>query len=155
MIFENTVKPQESKIKLGQDTLEIVQEYKYLGHIIRRQLCDVSDIKHRLNSFYSKCNAVFRNFRNVSIETFMFLFNSYCKPDYGLALWNIPSVLNRHIFKTFEIAFNNAIKKILGAPLYSSSHISAEICNVLLLSHHLSLVQAKFLKRIWPLRLLA
>ena len=68
-------------------------------------------------------------------------------PEYGLALWNIPSVMSRHIFRTFDVAFNNAIKKILGAPSYASSHISANICNVLLLEHHLSLVQVRFLKR--------
>ena len=149
MIFTRSRNICETEIRLGEDVLEVVETYRYLGHIIERQLLDIDDIKHQLNGFYAKFNSIFRNFKDVSIETFLFLFNSYCLPEYGLPLWNVSYILNKHIFKTFETAFSNSLKKILGAPTYASSHMSAEACNVLLFNHHLSLVQVRYVKRIF------
>ena len=97
-------------------------------------LNDEGDVRFRLNNFYSKFNSLFRNFSKVSIETFIYLFNSYCLPQYGLGLWNPGSILNKQIFKTFNIAYNSALKKIVGAPTYSSSHVTAEILKQLLLN---------------------
>ena len=135
-------------LKVGNDDIEVVNDYRYLGHILNFNLNDEADIKLRLNDFYGKFNSVFRNFKYVSVETFMFLFQAYCLPDYGLSLWNAASILNKSIFKTMETAFSNSIKKILGVPLYASNHVSADICSQLLLKHHLLYVQVRYLKRI-------
>ena len=106
------------------------------------------DVKYQLNCFYAKFNSVFRNFKNVSIETFIYLFNSYCAPEYGLALWNIRDILIKHIFKTFLTGYSNSLKRILGVPKYASSHITADICSVLLLDHHLALIQLRYFRRV-------
>lgn len=37
---------------------------------------------------------------------------------------------------------------IVGAPIYSSSHITADLCSQLLLKHHVSFIQARYMKRI-------
>ena len=58
-------------------------------------------------------------------------------------------VFNKQIFKTFEIAFNNALKKILGAPRYSSSHLTAYFCNNLLLKHHVAVIQWRYFQRVF------
>ena len=79
---------------------------------------------------------------------FLFLFNAYCLPDYGLCLWNTNVILSRQIFWSFETAFSNALKKVVGAPIYASSHITAELCQQLLFRHHVSLIQARFFKRV-------
>ena len=150
MIFERSNSNDlDVELNLGNDKFEIVENYKYLGHCINRQLLDITDVKCRLNNFYGKFNSVFRNFKNVSIETFLFLFNSYCLPDYGLNLWNVQAVFNRQIFKTFEVGFSNALKRIVGAPVYSSSHVTADLCNQLLLQHHIAFIQARYLKRVF------
>ena len=78
----------------------------------------------------------------------MFIFNSYYCPEYGLALWNHASTFKSNIFKTFEIAYSNALKRMSGVPTYASSHITAERCQQLLLRHLTALIQARFLKRI-------
>ena len=137
----------DSEIILGNTTFEVVDSIKYLGNVISRDLNDTEDINFKLNNFYKNFNSVFRAFNNVSIDTFSFLFNSYCTPRYGTELW--PSnVFRKQIFKTFEIAYCNALKRILGLPKYSSNHWVAEICNVYLLRHHVAVMQALFLKRI-------
>ena len=91
---------------------------------------------------------MFRNFANVSLGTFIFLFNSFCLPDYGLSLWNSDVTFDKQIFKSFEVGFSNALKKIVGAPISSSSHVTADLCNQLLLRHHVAFLQARYVKRI-------
>ena len=149
MIFERPAKRDQRKdLQLGNDTLEVVENYKYLGHNVNSQLLDIPDVKQRLNDFNSKFNSVFRNFKNVSVQTFLFLFSSYCQPEYGLSLWNTDVIFSKQIFKCFETTFSNALKRILGVPVYSSSHIAAEMCNNLLLKHHIAYVQARYVKSV-------
>ena len=142
--YGNNVK----EITLGNDTLECVTEYKYLGHIIQRNLEDTKDVQSKLNQFYSKFNIVYRKFKNVSVNTLFFLFNSYCLPEYGLALWDITEISKKHVFKVFRTAFHNSMKKISGATFYHSSHDVATNYNQLLLEHYLALVQSRYIKRI-------
>ena len=149
MIFGKTVGSGDvSTVSLAGDTFEVVREYKYLGHFVNECLSEERDISFRLNNFYSKFNSLFRNFNKVSIETFMYLFNSYCVPDYGLGLWNPGNTFNKQIFKAFETAYSNALKKIIGVPVYSSSHITADLCGQLLFKHHVSFIQARYMKRV-------
>lgn len=78
----------------------------------------------------------------------MFLFNSYCKPSYGLALWNSKTLFSRCIFKSFNVAFNNNLKRMLGVPLYASNHVTAERCEQFLLKHHIALLQCNYYFRL-------
>ena len=135
-------------VNLGGDDLEIVNCYKHLGHFVENTLQDCSDIGYRLNKFYSSTNSVFRNFRNVNLESLIYLFNSYCLPVYGLCLWNYKDTFNRSVFKTFNVAYNNFLKRIVGAPKYASSHVTAEVCNQPLFKHHVALLQCKYYKRL-------
>ena len=149
MIFRKTVGNNPVReVRLKDDSFEVVSQYKYLGYVIQESLMDDADVKFRLNTFYSQFNSVFRNFNKVSIETFLFLFNAYCLPEYGLSLWNAKAICNRQIFRSFETAFSNSLKKVVGVPFYSSSHVTAEMCRQLLFKHHYALLQARFVKRV-------
>ena len=148
VIFENSrFGNQIAELRLGNDVLENVNNYRYLGHVIERNLNDAKDIEYRLNQFYARFNSTYRKFKKVSIETFMYLFNAYCLPDYGLALWN-SEFFNQNIFNVFEIAFHRALKKIVGAPNMSSNHDVAEYCNQLLFKHYVTFLQCRYFKRI-------
>ena len=138
----------DNTIKLGNDTLEIVKSYEYLGHSVSYNLKDDKDVEKRLNKFYGSFNGILRNFSLVDIRTFLFLFNAYCKPDYGLCLWNGRYTLNSSIFKAFELAYSKAFKRMTKSSLFASNHDVAEKCNQLLLKHHLALTQARYLKRL-------
>ena len=137
------------EIRLGDDTLQNVTKYKYLGHMIQRNLIDNEDIESRLRQFYMKFNTTFRNFKNVSVETFIHLFCSYCLPDYGLPLWNSLQILNKHIFNVFCVAYSNALKKILGVSRTYSSHDVADYCGLYLLKHYIAVIQSRYFKRIF------
>ena len=153
MIFEKSrFGSQINELILGEDTLENVEEYKYLGHIVQRNLKDDKDIDTRLKQFYSKFNTTYRKFNKVSIETFLFLFNSYCLPDYGLALWICMDVFNTKNFKVLEVAYHNALKKIVGVPIKHSNHDVAELCNQYIMKHYIVMLQARYFKRIMKSR---
>ena len=137
-----------TSVVLGDDDLEVVKSYKYLGHYIEGTLSDDKDIEHKLMKFYASTNSVLRNFKNVDVNTLLFLFSSYCKPFYGLTLWNSRSSFNRCIYKSLNVAYNNALKKILGVPLYASNHLTAVKCGHLLLKHQIALLQANYYFRL-------
>ena len=153
MIFETSRYGSDIReIRLMNDILECVSVYKYLGHLIERNLSDVRDAECRLNQFYAKFNTVFRKFKKVSLETLLYLFNSYCLPDYGLSLWNVNEVNGKHIFKVFRTAFHNAFKKMSGASTLHSSHDVMSSCNQLLFEHYLVFLISRYFKRIFSSR---
>ena len=52
MIVERpTKRNQRSELKLGNDNLGVIDNYKYLGHIVESQLVDYLVIKQRLQDF--------------------------------------------------------------------------------------------------------
>ena len=102
----------------------------------------------RLSSFYASTNSLLRNFKPVDTNTLLFLFNSYCKPIYGISLWNNKVSFNRSKYKAFEVAYNNTLKRILGVPLYSSNHETADRCGMLLLKHHVASMQSNYYHRL-------
>ena len=132
------------EIDVINDNLECVSAYKYLGHMVERNLDDVKDIECRLMQFYSKFNVVIRQFKGVSLETILFLFNSYCLPDYGLSLWDVSDIGSKHIFKVFRIAFHIAFKKMAGASVFHSSHDVMSSCNQFLLEHFLIFLVCRY-----------
>ena len=70
IVFDNSRYGNDIKeMKLGDDILECVTEYKYLGHIVQRNLEDTKDVECKLPQFYSKFNVVLRKFKNVSTDT--------------------------------------------------------------------------------------
>ena len=153
MIFDSSrFEMDVSEINLHNDNLECVSVYKYLGHMVERNLDDVRDIEYRLSQFYSKFNVIIRKFKGVSLETILFLFNSYCLPDYGLPLWNVSEIASKHIFKVFRIAFHNAFKKMTGAYMFHSSHDVMQMCNQFLFEHYSSFLISRYFKRILSLR---
>ena len=136
------------EIVLHNTVLKCVTEYKYLGHMLERNLLDVRDIEFRLSNFYAKFNVIFRKFKGVSLETILFLFNSYCLPDFGLSLWNLSEVESKHMFKVFRIAFHNAFKRMVGVSILHSSHDTLSHCNQFLFEHYVPFLISRYFKRI-------
>ena len=82
-----------------------------MGHVIEENLSDVKDIELRLSKFYATANSILRDFNQTNIDNLLLLFNSYCKPVYGLNLWFNKSFLNGGKFKAFEVAYMKTLKK--------------------------------------------
>ena len=152
MIFQRKgIMVNAGTLVLADDEFDDDSDYKYLGFCLQNNLADLKDIEVRLNAFYAKCNWVLRNFNGVNVETLLFLFNAFCSPDYGLSLWDVGSSFCRQIFKTFETAYSNTLKKILGVSISTSSHAVADCCNRLLFKPYVLLNQARYFKRIYQI----
>ena len=100
-----------------------------------------------MQQFYTQFNIVHRKFHAVSIETFLYLFNSYCIPEYGLALWHNIDIMKKHMFKVLRLAYHNALKKVVGVSVSHSSHDVANYCNQFLFEHYLVFLQTRYFKR--------
>ena len=48
----------------------------------------------------------------------------------------------------FEVAYHNALKRIVGAPIVTSTHDIAEYCNMYMFKHYIAFLQIRYLKRI-------
>ena len=148
MVFSSRDKQLLNEVVFDGKSIEVVNEYKYLGNYITTNLDDKRDIELKLNNFYSSFYSIIRNFPNVNLNTFMVLFNSFCVPFYGLALWNNNNLFSKQIFKVFEKAYCGAIKQMLKVPKYTSNHKIAELCNIFLFKHLVNIIQLKFFVQI-------
>ena len=72
IIFQGTDKKDiPSSITIGSDSLEIVDSYKYLGHMVEGSLQDRTDVEAKLRKFYSSTNSVLRNFEFLNRDTLL------------------------------------------------------------------------------------
>ena len=147
LFYEGNSNQPINSVLLGGNSFDVVKEFKYLGNMIYFNLSDESDVKLKLDNFYSSFYSFFRSFNGLDFNSFIHLFTSFCTPDYGIQLWNSPYIFNKNIFRTFEIAYSNSLKKVLGCPKYASTHLTAEICDKLLLKHSVCVSQARYLLR--------
>ena len=133
------------KLILAGDNFEVVTQYKYLGHVLTSDLRDDDDIELNLRRIYATFNGMLRDFKHLGSNALTFLFNSYCKPEYEICLWNNSKTLRSKSFNTFKVAYSNAFRKMLNVPVYSSSHEAAAKCAELLLLRRIALNQARFM----------
>ena len=97
------------KITLNGDNFEVVKSYRYLGHILTHNLSEDLDADLRLKAFNIKFLSLRRKFCRLPNEIFLYLFKSYCLPNYGLNIWNTAEILDKKEFKAFEIGHSNAL----------------------------------------------
>ena len=98
------VRPKQSqgrystRVKLGNEELSFVQEFRYLGHVMTADCRDDKHIKKQFMRHNAVGNMLVRKFSLAPIEAKIQLFKLYCYPIYGCALW-------RH-------SYQNSIRKI-------------------------------------------
>ena len=86
----------QHSIKIGDDTLEQVDTYKYLGVMIKSNGSQKEEINHRIgkaNKVYGQLGNAFVNKRELTIKTKMSIFNSIYCPTllYGSESWTLDS----------------------------------------------------------------
>lgn len=67
--------------------LLVVQQFKYLGHIIDNSCSDDADINRELKSLFTRTNVLIRRFKRCSTQVKVQLFRSFCICFYDAALW--------------------------------------------------------------------
>lgn len=144
------VKTKEDRTKtfptfvLSDNVLTVVNKVKYLGHIIRDDLCDDDDIQRQYCKLYAQSNMVARKFYMCSDHVKIALFKAYCTPLYTAHLWCRYSKAKMH---KLQVAYNDALRILLKVPRWTSASQLFVLHNVPTLNAVIRNVVHKFLMR--------
>ncbi len=101
----------------GQE-LSVVNKVKYLGHIIRSDLCDDDYIQRQYCKLYAQANILARKFSMCTDDVKIALFKAYCTPLYTAHLWCSYSKAK---FNKLQVAYNDALRLLLKVPRWTSA----------------------------------
>ena len=121
------VRPKQSqgqvstRVRLGNEELIIVEEFRYQGHIMTADCRDDKDIKKQFRRQNAVGNMLVRKFSFAPIEAKIQLIKSYCYPIYGGTLW-------RHSFQNsirkLTVSYSDTFKRLINVPRYSRSRLA-------------------------------
>ena len=120
--------------RIGEQPLEFVTTFKYLGYIVQNNLCNSGDINSNRSKFYFEFNYLLRKFSFANVNVKLFLFKQYCLQFYGSELWfnNRRALTN---LKHFSVGYHKVIKKILGISYHESNHYACQEAHLLTFEH--------------------
>ena len=119
-------------------TIDIVQNYKYLGVIFDCTLCENDDVDRILKSFNRSVGMFLRKFHSVDFNVKIKLFDSLCMPLYGLDIIN-SSMCTVSAFKRLSVAYHYALKRLLGFPKHASNHFTCHLLDRMTFKHFYNL----------------
>ena len=74
-------------LKINENDIQYVSEFRYLGHISNNRLTDDDDINLEIRNMFTRTNVLLRRFSKCSVSVKITLFKSYCMSFYDFALW--------------------------------------------------------------------
>ena len=101
--------------ELGNNKIPVVNNIKYLGHIISNDLKDTLDIERQRTKLYRQSNMIKRHFGSCTESVKIKLFRSYCESVYTAHLWWNYTNAN---YNRFIVAYNNSFRILVGEPKY-------------------------------------
>ena len=99
--------------------LSFLDTVTHLGHLLHYNLSDAPDINHKLRDMVKKANCLLASFPKAGPTILTRLFQSYCLPLYGSALWSLSCSALYHM----EVAFNKILRRIWRLPNRSHTGI--------------------------------
>jgi len=102
---------------LSSCSLETVNQFKYLGHIIDNSFSDDKDISREIKTLFARTNVLGRRFKRCSVAVKVRLFRTFCICFYDIALWTYYTV---GAFNRFASCYYKCMKCFFGYPKYSS-----------------------------------
>ena len=110
-----------TRVRLGNEELSFVEEFRYLGHIMTAVSRDDKDIKKQFRRQNAVGNMLVWKYSFAPIEAKIQLFKSYCYPIYGCALW-------RHSFQSsirkLTVSYGDTFKRLINVLRYTSSSLA-------------------------------
>ncbi len=103
---------------LAGEPLEVVKKVKYLGHVIRDDLCDDDDVQRQCGKLYGQANMLARKFHMCTPDVKISLFKTYCTTLYTAHLW---CDFSESKMKKLQVAYNDALRIVLKIPRRSSA----------------------------------
>ena len=108
----------EPVIWLGNDKMNFVTKYKYLGHIINCDLTDDNDVQAHVGTFYARANMLIRKFNFSSDSSKIYMFKTFCSNIYCCSLWCKWKTRSVH---RIRVAYNNCFRILLKLPRFCSA----------------------------------
>lgn len=105
-------------LKINGTSLERVDSFKYLGHVVASDLRDDMDMERERRALSVRANMVSRRFVRCSTGAKTTLFRAYCTTFYTCSLW---ITYTRRSYESLRIQYNNAFRMLLGLPRYCSA----------------------------------
>ena len=105
-------------IFLGENKLEYVQEFNFLGHTLTSNFSDDEDIKKEIRKLCARGNTLIRKFSFCNIEVKCNLFKTYCYSLYCSPLW---CNFRKSTLTRLKVCFNNVLRRLTGVPMFSSA----------------------------------
>jgi hypothetical protein len=130
---------------LGNDSLQFVDQNKYLGVFINADCTDDSDVVRLMQSLYRNGNYLHRNFAFCSHNVKIQLFKTFCYNLYGTHLW---SRYSKKSYQKANVAYNDVLRKLFGfkrGDSISGAAVGLNIYTFSALRRHLC---SKFIKRV-------
>lgn len=114
MIFKSGKGPEHPlPINLCGAALNVVNSFKYLGHIIKDNLMDDDDLERQRRGIACRSNMLARRFYLCSDQVKITLFKAYCQSLYTSQLWY---KYTKRAYNTLRVQYNNAFRAMLKLP---------------------------------------
>ena len=133
--------------KIGDNHVEIVKSFKYLGFILNCNLFNADDIDRARNKFYQEFNSILRNFNFADIQVKLYLFSQYCLQLYGAELW-FENTHSKGNLDNFAIGYHKAIKKLIGVSYKESTHYACQEARLYTFEHFINKIKILYVRRL-------
>ena len=146
MIFNKNINHVNKEVNLFYEgsRLDAVNNFKYLGCLLKSDLYEDFDIDRCKLSFKRSFGFLFRKFYSANLEVFYSLFNSFCSSFYASELRVNRAKCSRN-FKDLSIVYHSAFKKMLGFPKFYSNHFTCKVLNAFTFEHFINFKCIRFL----------
>lgn len=115
------------EFKINSQEIEILDQYKHLGHIINSELDDADDINDKRAAFIGQANNVICYFGKVNAYVRQQLFNSYCTSFFACELWR----LDHNSIDKLCTAWRCAIRRVWSLPSTTHNDLLPIISNLI------------------------
>ncbi|CAG9131897.1 unnamed protein product [Plutella xylostella] len=106
------------EVVLDGAPVRVVQQFRYLGHILTSDLRDDTDIERERRALSIRCNMLARRFHRCSEQVKITLFRAYCQNIYTGHLW---INYTRKAMSTMRVQYNDAYRTLMRRPRYCSA----------------------------------
>ena len=99
-------------------SLELVQNFKYLGVIISTNMTDDAELTKKTRGIYASGNSMISSFKSCSTVCKTAVFRTYMSSIYCIALWCSYSVRS---YAKAKVAHNDILRSLFRVPRYASA----------------------------------
>ena len=107
-------------VTLCDESLNFVNEYRYLGYQISNDFSRADDfeIRQQYRSLCCRVNSLIRKFSLCSYSVKRHMYSTYCSNVSNMYLWHS---YHMSVMKKFKVCFNNAARMFFGYDRYCSA----------------------------------